>query len=263
MMKQGLLRGMKRAALVAILGVTAVGSTFAQARKDVFEPGEELVYTVKYGFIKLGTMIVQTGAQTASGVSARMQFATADVPFLHTKGDIRDVINTQNVYLSTSSVKWTNGDNTTQKNLNYNTSAKTLTYKDESSNEVSQNVEPFNDILSLMYNLRTWSASGKSYYFPIRTKDGVHKVICNFTKKISNEDVSALDDKSVRTRIVEGHADMGKSSPLGMDGDFKAYISDDAAAIPVKINMSLGIGSVTLELTKVKHPNWTAAQEKQ
>lgn len=256
-------RQLRTAALLALLTAGtgfATSNANAQSKNNVFEPGEELVYSVKFGFIKLGTMVVQTGSQTANGYSTRMQFATADVPFLNTKGDIRDVINTRNVYLENSNVKWTNGDHTTQKVLAYDPSAKTLSYKDEDGTDVASNVEPFNDVLSLLYNMRSWSGSGKSYYFPIRTKDGVHKVICNFTTKTSNQDVEALNDKTISTKVLEGHADMGDSSPLGMNGDFTAYISNDEAAIPVKIEMSLAIGSVTLELTKVKHQDWTAAQ---
>ncbi len=233
----------------------------AQTRKSVFQTGEELTYKVKFGFIKLGTVSIKTGGPSTNHgpnkVIAKMQFATADVPFLDAKSLVTDVIDTSAMYLVHFDQKGQEGDKKQEKTMLYDKAKKTLTYNDATTkNKVSTNIEPFNDALTLVFNMRTWSASGKRYSFAMRSKDGENNVVCNFTNKISNQEVEAWDDKKIRTRVVQGQANMGDGAPLGANGKFTAYITDDAAAIPVKIDMSISIGSITLELVKVKRAGW-------
>ena len=245
-----------------MLAVT-IGSATAQTKKDVFQPGEELIYNVKYGFVKLGTVVIQTGGMSADGrVSARLKFWTADVPFLNTKSTVTDVIDTKGLYLTQFKEESQNGDNAVSKQMTYDAPTKTLTYSDDQvKNKITTNIEPFSDALTLVFNMRSWSgAAGKSYRFPLRGKDGEKSVTVKFTNDFSDESVAALDDKSVHSRIVQGQADMGSSSPLGANGAFTAYISDDAAAIPVRIDMSIAVGSISLVLDKVKRSDWAAAK---
>jgi hypothetical protein len=256
----------RKSALWAVTAIGAVSMTIspseAQTRKNVFQAGEKLTYNVKYGPIKLGTVVIQTGGVGADGnATARMQFWTADVPFLDTKTTINDVIDTKNVSIVRFEEHTVNGDKKIDKHFEYNRGAKTLTYTgDGKTGDVTKNVEPFNDALALVFNMRTWSASGKKYSFLMRGKDGQKPVVINFTNKISNEEVPALDDKEIRTRVLEGVANMGSSSPLGADGGFTAYVSDDEAAIPVRIDMKIAVGSISLVLDQVKRQNWTASK---
>lgn len=230
----------------------------AQTRKSVFQTGEELTYKVKFGFIKLGTVTIKTGGPAgANKVTTQMHFATADVPFLNAKSLVTDVIDTNGMYLVSFKQKGQEGDQIQEKMMVYNKAKKTLTYTDEKiKGKVTNNIEPFSDALTLLFNMRTWSASGKRYSFAMRSKDGQNNVVCNFTNKISNIEVEAWDGKDIRTRVVQGQANMGESAPLGANGKFTAFITDDAAAIPVKIDMNIAIGSITIELVKVKRAGW-------
>src|SRR5687768_721014 len=82
-----------RAALALALATGSLAGSAdmaqAQTRKSVFQTGEELTYKVKFGFIKLGTVSIKTGGPATgygpNKVTAKMQFATADVPFLDAK----------------------------------------------------------------------------------------------------------------------------------------------------------------------------------
>src|SRR5439155_26986006 len=98
------------ALLVAILFISSTAS-FAQTKKEVFQPGEQLVYKVKYGFVKLGTVVIQTGNFTSDGkITARMQFWTADVPFLHAKTTVTDQFDKGDLTVSSFSEQSENGD---------------------------------------------------------------------------------------------------------------------------------------------------------
>ena len=103
MMKNLLFRSTLALALAATPFVGGPSSAEAQTRKSVFQTGEELTYKVKFGFIKLGTVTIKTlGPNTQYGankVAARMQFATADVPFLDAKSLVTTVIDTNAMYL--------------------------------------------------------------------------------------------------------------------------------------------------------------------
>lgn len=250
-------------AMSLMLVGAGAGLAQGQSRKDVFQPGEELVYNVKYGFVKLGTVVIQTGSMNSAGqMSARMSFWTADVPFLNTKSTVTDVIDTKDISLLKFNEKAQNGDRVTNKQFVFDRAAKTLSYSDDKvSNEITSNVTPFNDALSLVFNMRAWSgAVGKSYSFPMRNHDGQKSVVVKFTNQLENQEVAALDDKEISTRVVEGQADMGNSSPLGANGAFTAYMSNDEAAVPVRIDMKIAVGSISLTLEKIKRHDWTAAK---
>lgn len=264
------MNGMKKRIALGLLafglttGFTALADTaHAQARKAVFQTGEELTYKVKFGFIKLGTVVIKTGGPATQygphALNTKMQFWTADVPFLNAKSLVSDVIDTNGLYLVRFEQKGQEGGSKEEKSFVYDKSKKTLTYSDEKvKNKVTTGVEPFSDAMTLLFNMRAWSASQNRYKFAMRSRDGQNNVVVNFTKKFANQEVEAFGDKEIRTRVVEGQANMGDSAPLGANGKFTAYFTDDAAAIPVKIDMNIAIGSITLELAKVKRDGWKA-----
>jgi Protein of unknown function (DUF3108) len=254
--------GMIHAALAAMIVVCAFTNGAAQTRKDFLQPGEELVYKAKYGFIKLGTVVMQTGNISADGttVSARMHFKTVDVPILHAETTDVDQFYTNDLSLHTFEEHTQVGDDKSDKYSTYDRATKTLTYSDEKvSNVVKQNIEPYEDALGIVFNMRAWSgAVGHKYIFYIHTKTGVKPVTVSFTNEFSDEEVAALDDKKVHARILKGTMNLGDSAPLGADGSFTAYVSDDDAAVPVRIDVSIAIGSVSLVLDKIKRTGWAA-----
>ena len=250
--------------LYVALGTLAFSSVGrAQTRKDFFQPGEELVYNVKYAFVKLGTVVIQTGQCDANGtICMHMKFWTANVPFLNAKTNVTDQFDTRGLYLRKFEEHTTNGDDKIDKYMSYDPETKAITYSDDNiSKRVVPNAEPFDDAVGVLFSMRAWSgACGHKYLFHVRDKGGEKPVTVNFTDRIENQEVPALDDKEVRTRVLEGVMDMRGSSPLGADGAFTAYVSDDEAAVPVRIDMKIAVGSISLVLDKIKRNDWTAAK---
>lgn len=260
---RGYFRWLLVTVFIAVMAAASSSNGTAQTRKEVFQPGEELVYNVKYGFVKLGTVVIQTGSVAADGtVAARMQFWTADIPFLNVKTKVTDQFDTRDLTLRNFQEQTQNGDDKFFKNSTYDPATKTLVYSDEKvTNVITHNIDPFDDALGILYNMRAWSgAAGHKYMFNIHTKDGNKPVTVTFTNQFSDEDVAALDGKTVHTRILQGMMDLGGSEPLGANGAFTAYVSDDAAAVPVRIDMSIAVGSIELSLDKIKGRDWAAAK---
>ena len=248
-------------AVVVMLLALESPSLSAQTRKEIFQPGEELVYNVKYGFISLGTVVIQTGTLLPNNrVKAHMEFWTANIPFLHARTNVTDQFSTRDLTLRTFEEHTQNGDHKADKYATYDPATKTLTYSDDSvTNEVSNNIDPYDDALGILFNLRAWSdAVGHKYIFHVRDASGPEPVTLTFTNQTVSESVPALGDKEIATRVVDGLMDMGKSAPLGANGAFTAYVSEDEAAVPVRIDMSIAIGSISLVLDKVKRNDWTA-----
>ncbi|HEX5316870.1 MAG TPA: DUF3108 domain-containing protein, partial [Candidatus Kapabacteria bacterium] len=241
--------------LVVILLALVCAPGRAQTRKDIFQPGEQLVYTVKYGFITLGTVVIQTGSVSPAGiVKAHMEFWTANIPFLNNRTNVTDQFATNDITIRTFEQHSQSGNNKSNKYASYDPAAKTLTYSDDSvTNDISHNIEPYDDALGILFNMRAWSgAVGHKYIFHVRDRAGARPVTLTFTNQLSDQSVPALGDKTISTRVVNGMMDLGNSAPLGADGAITAYISNDEAAVPVRIDMSIAVGSISLVLDKIK-----------
>jgi len=255
---------MGRLSSIIMLGLTffIAASSYGQTRRDVFQPGEQLVYKVKYGPIKLGTVVIQTGQPTADGtLPAHMVLWSADNPFVHTKTEVTDQFDRRDLTLRRFEEHSQNGDQKYDKYMQYDPKAKTITYSDETvTNKVTPDANAYDDALGIFMNMRAWNdvAIGHKYLFHVRSKDGEKPVTLEFTNQTSNESVPALDDKEIRTRVINGMMDLGGSAPLGADGAFTAYLSDDAASVPVRIDMSIAVGHISLVLDKIKRNDWTA-----
>src|SRR5579872_2325873 len=73
-------------------------NSLAQRKNPVFMTGERLTYKVKFGFVKLGTIVFETGSYIGnSHINARMKFWTAQVPFLDAKTTVDDIIDTTGI----------------------------------------------------------------------------------------------------------------------------------------------------------------------
>ena len=230
----------------------------AQKKNAVFKTGERLTYKVKFGFIKLGTLIIETGApQDGHHIKTRLKFWSAQVPFLDTKDVVDDVIDTSAVCLMRFEEHGYDGEKKMNRTFFYDPAARTISYSDATvKNRIITDVRPFSDALTLFFNLREWNGSNARYYFPLRGHEGEKLVNCFFSRQEKEQDCPAFEDKEIQTYIVDGMAPMGDNAPLGASGKFTAYITKDAAAIPIRIDMKIAIGSISLILDKAERPGW-------
>ena len=230
----------------------------AQKKNPVFQTGERLTYKVKFGFIKLGTLIIETGAPEAGNrVKTRMKFWSAQVPFLDTKDVVDDVVDTAAVCLMRFEEKGYDGSTKMDRMFFYDPVQRTISYSDQTvKNRITTDVRPFSDALTLFYNLREWNGSNARYYFPIRTHDGEKMVNCFFSRVEKEQECPAFDDKEIQTYVIDGMAAMGDNIPLGASGKFTAYVTKDKASIPLRIDMKIAIGSISLVLDKCERAGW-------
>ena len=76
-----------------------------------------------------------------------------------------------------------------------------------------------------------------------------------FRHEVEYVEIDALEGKKIRVVPLEGKAEF--EGIFGFSGDFKGWFSDDAAAVPVKAEMKVLVGSVKLELIQWKRNGWS------
>jgi hypothetical protein len=213
---------------------------------------------VKFGFVKLGTLIIETGEhKDGSRIATRMKFWTAQVPFLDSKDVVDDVIDTSAVCLMRFEEHGNDGEKKMNRHFEYDPVKREISYSDQTTtNRIISDVRPFSDALTLFFNLRSWNGSGGKYFFPLRGHAGEKLVSCNFTRNEKEQECPAFDDKEIQTFVIQGRADMGESAPLGANGKFTAYLTKDEASVPIRIEMSIAIGSISLILDKAERTGW-------
>ena len=76
---------------------------------------------------------------------------------------------------------------------------------------------------------------------------------CRFRKEKNVEEIDAFK-KPVRVVELEGRAEF--EGIFGLTGDFMGWFSDDAAAVPIKAEMQVILGSINIELKKWERKGW-------
>jgi hypothetical protein len=113
---------------------------------------------------------------------------------------------------------------------------------------------PVEDGLSILFFARANIRSGKEVHLPtiVYGKQGITHFW--FQKRTEYEEIDALKNKKIRVVPFEGKAEF--EGIFGLTGDFKGSCSDDAAAIPIKAELGVLIGSVNIELIRWNRPGW-------
>ncbi len=117
------------------------------------------------------------------------------------------------------------------------------------------------DLLGVIMMMRCLAASESRVVLPTVVDFGVRNTDLLFTDEIKKIKVSAFKGP-VQARRVDGKANWKGFG--GVSGPFKGWISDDKAAIPLKIVLKASLGSVSLELERIHRPErtWTGGDPK-
>jgi hypothetical protein len=109
------------------------------------------------------------------------------------------------------------------------------------------------DGLSLLYFARANVRRQGTMRVPAVVNGKLGAAVFNFSNKTKTQHIDALGGE-VRTVELDGKAEF--EGTYGMTGDFKGWFTDDTAAIPVKGELQVIIGHVTVELTGYKRDGW-------
>jgi hypothetical protein len=237
---------------------------------SVLQPGEELVYKVKYGFVRLGTVVLRTEHDPYSSDPEMMRVSlTMDtepkIPFLNVHEYSESAVKRSQLTCERFYSELTKSGRRVRERFRYD-NGRRIVYWDQTDlesgtmtrNDSVAGVSPFLTGTSLIAFGRAMSTSHTTVSMPIVNEGSQGSVYLDFTKGRAFVEIDALDNH-VRTRKYEGQTD-SKVSSAGMTGGFTTWVSDDDAAVPIRMEMKIAVGSISLELEKWNRAGWQPPQ---
>ena len=235
---------------------------------QILQAGERLEYKVKWNFLRIGTIIVRTERDTTAGDSSfyRLFMTVASNPalmFLHILEFNESLVSGYDPHSRKYMGKHLNGDDSVLITYSYDPRIrrascfeKNLRTGEIRYNSSHENVPPYVEGASLLLYARCKSHSGKAYNVPTMVGNELHNTRLEFRGE--KDDLSVdIFPQHVRSVKYSGFADWSGGSSAGVSGEFNGWVSDDDAAIPLRAEMKVLLGSITIELEKWNRAGWT------
>lgn len=252
---------------LTVLFVLGILAETSYAQKIILYEGEELNYIVYYGFIKLGEVKLKIMSRKTEGDKI-IYFSHAEmktfkgIPFvsLNSVFDSEMVLNGTELYsrrFKATDYK-AEGNVDIEYGFNYDSNfvrvKKINNGKTEKDEKISFNENiKFQDGLSLLYRARLNSYSSDNFLIPVFMNEAETSVSYYFSSKKDeiSIDLFNYDIQSVRCNGVANFEGV-----FGLSGEFAGWFSNDEARIPLKAQMNVIIGNVTLELDSFRRAGW-------
>lgn len=261
--------------------ILLISASVLYSQSKILQVGEELVYTVSFGFIKLGEVKFNLNSSYYENqrkyYTAKAEMKSFEgIPFLAVRYIFESVMREEKGKIlsdkfHSSEFKDENSgervilrtdyefDYFSNKDTGY---IKVKRYKD---NGRDKNLEvdktetfeigtEFQDGLSVVYFARINSYKkerSKKVNIYINEKKSFLAYSFNYNRDAVSLDLVDYDMAAIK---VDGKADF--IGVLGLTGEFEGWLSDDDERVPLKARFNIILGSVTLELTSYKKPGW-------
>ena len=250
--------------------ILTIGVSQVKPQDKVLAVGEELLYRVYFGFIRLGQVKFKLTNNYKEG-DRNIYTAIAEiksyegVPFVA----INFVFETQMEKASEKEEIFSKQFYATEfKNKSITRVEYTFNYDDEEikiQKETDGQIENFRtakiennskyqDGLSVFYNARIQSFANQNFNIPVYINEQESSVKYSFNM---NQDVVKSDaiEYDVSVIKVAGVADF--IGVFGLTGEFISWLSADEARVPIKAQFNVSIGSISLELERFTRKGWT------
>jgi len=120
---------------------------------------------------------------------------------------------------------------------------------------VGDSIDRVFDGASLFFYARTMAHTNVRYSAPTLVEMEMFSTDISFTGKSTGVEIGAVDEE-IDTRELFGKANFEGKTFGGFSGDFRGWFSNDYASIPIKAEMSISLGTVTVELEEWSRPYW-------
>ncbi len=259
-------------ATLALAGWVTPRASDAQGRSgDYLLTGEVLQYKVKWNFLRLGTITVRTLRDTASPDPSlfRLVMIVESNPDLGVV-DIREfnesIVRASNLMSLRFRGKHRYGDNVTEMTFSYDTAHRSAACFERDCRtggilvaDTLHDVPPYVEGASLLLYSRSLLHCGRVVRVPTMVGGKLSSTTLDFTGSVEEVDVEGIE-WPVRALKYTGEAEWDGGSSAGLSGSFTGWMSDDGAAIPLRAEMHVIVGSITIELEKWNRPGWTPPQ---
>ncbi len=239
----------------------------AQAAGGALQVGEELQYKVKYGFIRIGTLTVRTFRDPASAepqaLHVAMQLRSADgLPFVHIREYSESILSAVDNFSRCLYAKDESSDPPTVTRVAYDEGRRVITYRMENMRsgatlraDTLRGAAPHLDGPTMLAFTREHAQCNCLERVPTLVGGNMAATVLDFRHAPEMIDIGAWDD-AIRVRRYDGRAEWSTATE-GMSGAFTGWISDDNAAVPIRSEMKIAVGSIAIDLEKWNRPGWT------
>jgi hypothetical protein len=223
-----------------------------------FCDGEWLRYKVKWGIIRLGTIeILQEKIEYNNSpvFIIKMQAESANLPFINVffinEGRLNPYQPTLQYFTLTSG---RDAGNVTT--YIYNRQSKTVLMQTIDGGQLVRHdsliyTGTLYDALGIFMSMRCLTASGFSVTLNNIVDFKISQTHLNFTGDLEEIKVCAFEERQYALKF-SGKADWVGKAWAGVSGPFHGWISQDSCAIPLKVQIKIFLGSITLELEDFK-----------
>jgi hypothetical protein len=234
------------------------GSANAPPSKVLLE-GEELVYNVRYGFIDLGQVKIVTKGKTRGGYHAQATIQSySGVPFVSLLAIYETTIDSAMYSRDFFARTVENGDQQFAR-YTFQYDKKRVVMELGSRDSVVEHRDTvsletfYHDGLSLFFFAREQLFSGQMMNIPTFVREKKATTTIDFKRSHRSVETDFID---YPVDVIGFDGNAGFVGVFGLTGDFEGWFSNDEARVPIKANMKVIIGSVTLELVSWKRPGW-------
>ncbi len=255
------------AALILSMHVrTQVKLDRSQVNIAPFKAGETLRYKVKWGFIRLGTIEihqeVNSQDQTKFIVSMIIRSASG-IPLVNINKNSQSILQAnapRNIYFKTTSA-----NDAVVYQFDFASSKIRMEGKEEGTQPVNKEmpyVDEYYDALGFLMLARCVSHSVQSMIVPMIMDYQIKTTRLQFEHSLEEIEVDAIDDE-ILARKFQSIGSWENKASGGMNGNFSCWVSADAAAVPLKAEMKIAVGSIKVELESYTRSGWIpGAQDK-
>jgi hypothetical protein len=258
---------LKKLLFILIISIITTGTAFPQEK--VLAVGEELIYRVYFGFIRLGQVkfkltnhYIEKGEDIYTAIAEIKSYE--GIPFISLNYLFETQMSTQSKKAELYSRQFYSTEfkdkSITRIEYTFEYDKAEIKIQKETDGRIEnfekvkiENSAKYQDGLSLFYNARMQSFGNQNYNIPVYINEKESSVKYSFNM---NEDVVSTDaiDYHVAVIKIAGVADF--VGLFGLTGEFISWLSADEARIPIKAQFNVSIGSISLELEKYKRTGW-------
>jgi hypothetical protein len=236
-----------------------------QTTPGVFVSGERLEYKVKWLFFRLGTIVVSTdqlpGAAGIYRTSITLD-SNPDLFFISIHNRYEALVNSRPVHCQAFRSLEIDGSDTLVTAYTFEKATRqvhmwqSLLPDSVLRQETKDSVDAFYDGASLFFFARTILHYDTSLTVPTLVEFDMFSTDLTTAGAADPVEISTMEEP-ILTREISGRANFEGSTFGGFSGDFKGWFSDDEAAVPIRAEMSITLGTVNVELERWTREGWT------
>lgn len=233
---------------------------------SIFAEQEDLVYEVSWTFFKLGTIRINTlgDYKAMAHIDSYESIPFVDLHSIH-YAEMDSTFHSSGGYaIDKNGKEWTGfnyvpapstGDVTVEQLFHKDPSLPP--YRREVRDTIRMDSPLFVDGLSIAFLPRLLLQSSQTVSVPTILMGNTGTTTFYFLNNKTTESIDALDEP---VKVVKVEGTTTAVGVYGMSGDFAGWFSDDEAAVPIKGQLKVLLGNVTLELVQWNRKGWKPPQ---